>query len=76
MVERASAFLQRKGEAVHSNVLLAVAQKVKEDPFSKVKKMIKVRRGSLHSIVSVRIMAGPFQRQHALRSCEQHFGRS
>merc|ERR1719487_2599906 len=41
VVERASAFLQRKGEAVHSNVLLAVAQKVKEDPFSKVKKMIK-----------------------------------
>merc|ERR1719174_2104635 len=39
--QRASAFLQRKGEAVHSNVLLAVAQKVKEDPFSKVKKMIK-----------------------------------
>jgi len=41
VVERASAFLQRQGEAVHSNVLLAVAEKVKEDPFSKVKKMIK-----------------------------------
>merc|ERR1719377_284426 len=39
--DRVAAYLRRVGEQVHSNVLLAVAQKVTEDPFSKVKKMIK-----------------------------------
>jgi len=38
---RAAAFLHEQGERIHSRVLSALAVRARDDPFSKVKKMIK-----------------------------------
>ena len=42
--KRVAEFLRQKGSAINSRVLSALAVRVAEDPFTKVKKMIKAQR--------------------------------
>ena len=50
---RVAEFLRQKGSSINSRVLSALAVRVAEDPFTKVKKMIKVSEGECMRIQSV-----------------------